>query len=134
MRERLLQELELLRAVYSDAQLGGNWVLLSRYVLPRGRFNLDETPVLFAIPVGYPNTGPDNFFVNISLRLKGDALPPGFNANANSSSGPAPIAGDWGWFSWHPQNWRPAADPAAGDNLATFVRGVGVCLRGEESA
>ena len=134
MRERVAQELELLRRLYPDAQAGDNWVLLPTYRLPLGRFNLLETPVLFAIPVGYPNMGPDNFFVDLHLQLAGGGTPPAFTANANSSSGPAPIAGNWGWFSWHPSEWRPAADPRAGDNLVTFLRGVALCLRGEESA
>jgi hypothetical protein len=123
----------LLRCVHPQAELGENWVLLPSFVLPQGRFNRGETPVLFVIPVGYPNTGQDNFFVHVSLQLKGDGLPAAFNPNANSSSGPAPVPGEWGWFSWHPQSWRPAANPRTGDNLVTFVTGIGICLRGEES-
>ena len=134
MRERLEQEFALLRVEHQDAQLGENWVLLPHYVLPRGRFNLIETPLLFVVPLGYPNTGPDNFFVSAALRLQNGAIAPGFNQNANSSSGVAPVPGDWGWFSWHPQSWRPTANPADGDNLLTFLRGVGMCLRGEEAA
>ena len=133
MRERLEQEFALLRSDYEGAQLGDNWVLLPQYILPPGRFNLEETPLLFAIPLGYPNTGPDNFFVNVRLRLNNGEPPAAFNTNASSSSGPAPVPGEWGWFSWHPQGWRPAADPASGDNLLTFVRGAGMCLRGEQT-
>jgi hypothetical protein len=133
MRERLLEELKLLQAVHPDAQLGESWLRIPNYALPRGRFNMDHAPVVFSIPVGYPNTGPDNFFVPVTLRLKNGELAPAFNGNNNSSSGPAPIAGDWGWFSWHPQGWRPAANPAEGDNLLTFVRGIALCLRGEEA-
>ena len=134
MSDRVLAEFELLRALFPHATLGNSWVLLADYLLPGGRYNLERTPVLFSIPVGYPNTGPDNFFVDVALRLHDGGMPPGFNPNSNSSTGPAPVNGSWGWFSWHPQSWRPTADPRNGDNLATFVKGVGVCLRGEESA
>jgi hypothetical protein len=134
MTDRFREELELLRRTYPDVQNGDNWVLIPNYRLPPNRFNLATTPVLFAVPVGYPNTGPDNFFVDVNLRLQGNAMPPAFNTNSNSSTGPAPIPGNWGWFSWHPSAWRPAANPAVGDNLLTFLTGVGVCLRGEESA
>jgi hypothetical protein len=133
MRERLVEELDLLRQLFPDVQHGNDWVLVPAYRLPPERFNLDITPVLFSIPVGYPNTGPDNFFVSVSLRLKDGALALGFNPNPNSSTGPAPIPGDWGWFSWHPSSWRPMAKPELGDNFVTFLRGVGMCLRGEES-
>jgi hypothetical protein len=102
--------------------------------LPSGRFTIDATPVLFVVPIGYPNTGPDNFFVDANLRLVGGGTPPAFNVGPNSSSGSAPMPGNWGWFSWHPAAWRPTADPAVGDNLVTFVTSIGICLRGEESA
>src|SRR5262249_25457506 len=97
------------------------------------RFNKAQFRVLYNIPPGYPNTGPDNFFVDADLKLSDGNNPPGLNAGANSSSGPAPIAGDWAWFSWHPVSWRPAATIEAGDNLITFLRGVGLCLQGVEA-
>lgn len=136
MHDRVQAEVQLLRQKYSQLQHGErlDWVLIPVFALPSGRFNKNETPLLFALPVGYPNTGPDNFFVDVSLRLKDGGPPANFNLNPNSSSGAAPVAGEWGWFSWHPQAWRPAASVEGGDNLMTFVTGVGLCLRGEESA
>jgi hypothetical protein len=136
MHERLRVEVEFLRKRYPALEHGEqfNWVLIPVYPLPRGRFNKNETRLLFAIPVGYPNTGPDNFFVDGNLRLKDGGAPPAFNPNSNSSTGIAPVPGDWGWFSWHPQVWRPAASVEGGDNLETFLTGVSLCLRGEESA
>jgi len=135
MHERVGTEIELLRGKYPALRHGSdlNWVLIPEFDLPPGRFNKEKTPLLFSIPVGYPNTGPDNFLVTVELRLKDGGMPPGFNPNSNSSSGAAAVSGDWGWFSWHPQSWRPAASIEAGDNLLTFVRGVNLCLRGEES-
>lgn len=136
MHERVSNEVALLRKRFSGLEHGEqfNWVLIPIFPLPPGRFNKKETRLLFAIPVGYPNTGPDNFFTDVDLRLKDGGMPPAFNPNSNSSSGPAPVAGNWGWFSWHPQAWRPAAAVDGGDNLETFLIGVNLCLRGEESA
>jgi len=136
MHERVFAEVELLRKKYPALEHGEqfNWVLIPMYPLPPGRFNKNETRLLFAIPIGYPNTGPDNFFVDVNLRLKDGGTPPAFNPNANSSTGSAAVPGDWGWFSWHPQSWRPAASIEGGDNLQTFLTGVSLCLRGEESA
>jgi hypothetical protein len=136
MHERVREEVELLKKQFPDLRHGDqlDWVLVPELVLPAGRFNKTHTKVLFRIPVGYPQTGPDNFFVDVDLRLKDGSLPPAFNANAQSSSGAAPIAGEWGWFSWHPQAWKPAATIEGGDNLLGFVRTINLCLRGEESA
>jgi hypothetical protein len=136
MHERVRQELELPKRQFPELRHGDqlDWVLIPELVLPVGRFNKTSTKVLFRIPVGYPQTGPDNFFVDADLRLKDGANPPAFNHGPQSSSGPAPIEGNWGWFSWHPQAWRPAATIEDGDNLLGFIRSINLCLRGEESA
>lgn len=133
MHERVKEEVDLLKEKYPNLQYDEelNWILIPEYQLP-GRFNKGMTQLLWVIPPGYPQTAPDNFFVDGDLRLKDGGNPPSFNANSNSSSGPAPVSGNWGWFSWHPQQWRPAAEILKGDNLLTFVRTVNICLRGEE--
>lgn len=138
MHERVAQEIELVREKYPGLQHGErlDWVLIPDYPLPPNRFTQNRTALLFAIPPGYPNTGPDDFFVDGDLRLKDGGCAPAFSAGPNSSSGPAPVSGNWGWFSWHPQSgqWRPAATVEGGDNLLTFLRAVNVCLRGEEAS
>jgi hypothetical protein len=134
MNDRVRAEIDFVRKKFSTLEHGENWVLIPTYPLPAGRFNQNQTRLLFVVPVGYPNTGPDNFFVDVSLRLKDGGTPPAFNPSSNSSSGAAPVAGDWGWFSWHPQSWRPSASIEGGDNLMTFITGISLCLRGEESA
>lgn len=136
MRDRIQKEIELLRAKYPllsfDVDL--RWILLPDYKLPQHRYTKEHCKVLFAISTGYPNTAPDNFFVDRDLTFKNLAGPiPAFNPNNQSSSGAAPISGDWGWFSWHPQSWHPAVEITKGDNLLTFMVGVGMCLRGEEA-
>lgn len=135
MHKRVREEIELLKAKYPTLQYGEqlNWVLIPELPLPSGRFNNPISKVLFSIPPGYPQTGPDNFFVDGSLRLHDGSNPPGFNQGNNSSCGPAPVSGDWGWFSWHPHIWRPSAIIENGDNLSSFFRGILICLRGEES-
>src|SRR5687768_17088409 len=123
---RLLEELELVRVRHPGVAHGPNleWVMVPDFRLPAGRFNKMTTRVLFVVPAGYPTTGPDDFFVDADLRLVDGSTPPGFNPGSNSSAGPSPIAGDWGWFSWHPKDWRPSAHTAEGDNLITFLRGL----------
>lgn len=133
MQVRVHEEIQLLKQRFPLLENGENWVKIPDLPLPAGRFNKERTTVLFVLPVGYPNSGPDNFFADMDLRLKDGSTPPAFNLNSNSSSGAAPIEGSWGWFSWHPQSWRPAATIEKGDNLLVFVTGIQMCLRGEEA-
>lgn len=136
MHLRLRQEVELLKQQFPNLRHGEQfqWVLIPELTLPSGRFNRSTATILFSIPTGYPQTGPDNFFANVDLRLVDGGMPPAFNPGSQSSNGNAAIDGDWGWFSWHPQAWRPAATIEGGDNLLGFVRTINLCLRGEESA
>ena len=135
MYERVQQEIELLKLKYPELQHGDqlNWVLIPKYPLP-DLYNKSQTQLLWNVPPGYPQTAPDDFFVDGDLRLKNGNPPASFNQGANSSSGPAPIAGNWGWVSWHPEQgkWQPAAEIEKGDNLLTFLRSVNIYLRGEE--
>lgn len=133
MNQRLQEEIEQVRAKYQDLKQGEDpdWVLIPNFSLPKDFYNKEETNLLFIIPVGYPGTGPDNFFVDSDLRLKSGGMPSNFNIGTQSSNGTAPVEGSWGWFSWHPAQWSPAATMESGDNLLTFIKGVKMCLRGE---
>jgi hypothetical protein len=135
MHERVKEEIEILRRKFPDLQYGEewNWVLIPKYPLP-DLFTKSDTNLLWIIQPGYPQTAPDDFFVDGDLRLKNGSNPPAFNAGPNSSSGVAPVSGNWGWFSWHPESgkWKPAAEIEKGDNFLTFLRSVNICLRGEE--
>jgi hypothetical protein len=134
-RDRVLAEIEpQLRPRFGEVLHGEefDWVLISRFPLDAAILKESSTKLLFRIPVGYPSTGPDDFFVERSLRMADGAPIPGLNEGSESSSGPAPVAGEWGWFSWHPQSWRPAARIEDGDNLLTFLRGAAACLRGAQ--
>lgn len=130
MHERVKQEIELFRARFPSVQHGEHfdWVMIPDYPLPDGRFNKGVTKLLFVIPPGYPNTPPDNFFVDSDLRLANGGNPPAFNA-----TGSPPIPGSWGWFSWHQVRWHPVATIEGGDNLLSYLRSVNMCLRGEEA-
>src|SRR5688572_13054981 len=112
MHERVKEEIELLRQRFPNLKHSDelNWVLIPEYPLP-DLFNKSHTNLMWLIPPGYPQTAPDDFFVDGDLRFKNGSSPPAFNVGPNSSSGSAPIPGDWGWFSWHPQaQWIPNAD------------------------
>jgi hypothetical protein len=138
MHERVKLEIDLVRGKYPQVEHGDDlsWVHILDFHLSPGRFNKGATRLAFLVPPGYPQTGPDDFFVDDDLRLQGGGSPPGFNQGAKSSSGTCPLPGNWGWFSWHPKNtvWRPASTVEGGDNLLTFVRSVVLCLQGREES
>jgi len=136
MHERVSREIQLVRQRYPKLEQGEHldWVLIPDYSLPSGRYNKEKSKLHFVIPPGYPNTGPDDFFVDGDLKLKDGGQPPGLNTGPNSSSGTAPLSGNWAWFSWHPKEWRPAANIEDGDNLSAFLRSITACLRGEETS
>lgn len=135
MHERVREEVELVRARFPQVQHGEDlsWVCIPGYPLPAGRFERLSTKLVLRVPPGYPQTGPDDFFVDDDLELVDGNSLPGFNHGPNSSSGACPIPGAFGWFSWHPSSWRPAAAITGGDNLLTFLRSVDRCLEGKES-
>lgn len=137
MIERLAAELAHISARHDNVQSDGecSYVLIPEFLLPPGQFNKEHTKLLFAVPIerGYPMVGPDDFFVDSDLRLADGSPAPGFNEGRDSSSGAAPVEGNWGWFSWHPDTWRPSASIEDGDNLMTFLRSVRSCLEGVEA-
>ncbi|MCH8905986.1 MAG: hypothetical protein IH840_02765 [Candidatus Heimdallarchaeota archaeon] len=132
MSGRVSQEITLLKRKYPRLNYHeeNSWVVIPNYELPADRFNMEMTDLHFLIPIGYPNTAPDNFFVNQNLRLSDNQMPPAFSANPNSNTGQAKAPGNWGWFSWHPDTWRASSEITKGDNLASFVRSIGTRLRG----
>lgn len=135
MHERVRQEIELVHEKHPQARHGDDlsWVCIPEYPLPAGRFNRKSTMLAFRVAPGYPQTGPDNFFVDGDLRLINGSSPPGFNQGSNPGSGVCPVPGEVGWFSWHPASWCPTASIAGGDNLLTFLRSVDRCLEGQEA-
>ena len=136
MHERVKHEIDLVRGKYPKVEHGDDlsWVHIPDFLLPSARFNKAMTALVFLVPPGYPQTGPDNFFVDGDLRLQDGSTAPGFNQSGSSGSGTCPLSGTWGWFSWHPNPWRPVATIEGGDNLLTFLRSVGLCLQGKESS
>lgn len=120
MEPRIEAELELLRKAYPNAVYKDGWVMIADYPLPPG-WSVAVTDVAFFIRPGYPGTHPYGIFVSEGLTHSGQ--PPN-NYTCPSDPQP-PFAGRWGMFSWQPDDgvWSPAAEPAKGHNLLTWVAG-----------
>ena len=125
MKERITEEVELLRKKYPSVQAGNNldWIIIPDLSLP-GHWNRPQTTLLFLIPPSYPHAPPDNFYVETGLRLENGNNPSNYNEGAG-----VPIGGSWGCFSWHAEKWKPSALAREGDNFLSFMRSVNIRLR-----
>ncbi len=125
MRERIIQEIALLKEKFPGLQHGENydWVIIPDFPLCEG-YNRTCTKLLFIIPNTYPHTGPDCFYVDVGLRLANGNMPSNYNEEMN-----VPVGGNWGYFSWHPEIWQATDRIEDGDNLASFLKVVNVRLR-----
>lgn len=122
MEERIIKELELLRAKFPDLQYKeeGHWILIPAYPLHEG-WNKTITDVAFQIPIGYPGTPPYAFHVPVGLQFNGNKP----NNYQEPTQNVPPFPGAWGTFSWSPDNgqWRATADLVSGSNLLNWALG-----------
>ncbi len=84
-------------------------LVFSSYPLPPG-FNKPRTQLLVKLPLSYRNGKPDMFWVEEDVLLKDGRVP------RSADSIEQALGKRWRRFSWHPQNWNPAAD-----NIATYL-------------
>lgn len=126
MSERRKAEVARLRQRYGtvDHDPGYGWVIVRDLPLPAG-WSRPKTDVLLVLQAGYPETAPDNFYVNPGLRVGTDAVPQNFTASGFNHEGTA-----WDLFSWHPDaGWSPAPRIEEGSNLLDVMREVERRLR-----
>ena len=117
--ERRHREVELLRQQYPQVEHGPDldWVMFKDFSLPPG-WDRDTTDVLVLIPLGYPETAPDNFYVRNGLHLLSG------NAPGNFAEGQVVLGDSWAQFSYHADTWAPTRDLWSGDTLVTFMVAV----------
>ncbi len=122
MRERIEQELALLRQRYADLEYreDGHWVRVPSYGLPPG-WNRPVTDVVFQIPIGFPGTPPYGIYTPLGLIFNG-ARPDNYTEPAAMQP---PFGGAWGLFSWSTLDghWRATVDLVSGYTLLNWVIG-----------
>ena len=76
MTDRVRKELELVKREFGDLEVDPTlrWFVIKGWKLPPG-WNRQETNLLVQVPLGYPTTPPDNFYVEEDVRLSSGALP-----------------------------------------------------------
>ena len=122
MRERIEQELALLRQRYADLeyQEEDHWVRVPSYPLFPG-WSKSMTDIVFQIPTSFPGTPPYGIYTPSGLMFNG--LPPD-NYTEPAAAQP-PFNGTWGIFSWTTLDgqWRATADLTQGFTLLNWVIG-----------
>ncbi len=118
MTSRAEAEVTLLRERWPDLrhEAEGQWVLLPDYPLPGG-WSQTTVSVAFQIPLGPAGCPPYAFYVDAPLTFH-EATPNNFVA----AGATVPFPGQWGQFSWSPDGWPWAKDPAQGANMCDFAR------------
>lgn len=121
MRERLAQELELLKKHFPVVQyIEDGWFKIPNYPLQPG-WNRENTDVAFWARAEYPGTPPYGIYVPIGIQYD-EKVPTNYSEPGN----PLPaFGGQWGIFSWAVDSgWRPTADLVSGSNLTNWARGI----------
>jgi hypothetical protein len=126
VRERIRQELELLRKHYprvDHAEQGGeDWFRIHDYPIPQTHaWGQDRLVVAFKVGAAHPGPAPYGFFVPSGLRFKG-AVPGSYTDRAEPQP-PFPET-VWGHFSWQQVDgqWRATGDLVNGSNLLNYAQ------------
>lgn len=119
MSDRIRQELEIVRACYSNLEYReeGHWVRIPSYPAPEGIWNMSEVEVCFQMPEQLPGQAPYGLYVRPELLLRsGGGRPDNYTYPATT-----PFGDGWGKFSWQLEPWRPTSDPRTGSNMLNFI-------------
>jgi hypothetical protein len=118
MMERILAEIELVRADFPDLEFRDEdfWARIPGYPIPDG-WGPITVEIAFQAPRDIFAQRPYGFWVRPPLVLPEGAPP-------TNTSGPVQTGFGEGWqqFSWEPDGWEPGPDPTSGNNLRDFVR------------
>jgi hypothetical protein len=147
---RLAREIELLRSavgtrstvVVGQKSVGSvtyDGVLVKNVALDSRKFGVSKTDILFLLPPDYPALPPIGCYLNYPWETAVDA-DRHFTMRAYYG---APFLGDEGWYwycvglgggfdasAWQ-QSWKPAADPADGQNLARLFVAARLALNSD---
>lgn len=110
--QRYLEEHGL--SVCSASEGNEKGVILSKFPLPAGKFQVDHAEVLIIVPAGYPDVPPDMFYVDPWLTLATTGRHPERADQAKAFAGRR-----WQRWSRHNKEWRPGVDA-----LRTHIRRV----------
>lgn len=116
--EWIAEELELLRGAYERVEHfpDGQWVRVGPARVNATAWAPGEVDVAFQIPPR--GQAPYGLYVCPPLvRTDGTGI-------GSYETGTTPWGGEWGKFSWQPEQWVPSADLAKGANMLVFARSL----------
>ena len=100
-----LAEIYSIRKIIDDNPI---IVIIENFPLPIG-FKISHTELLLQIPIAYPNSGLNMFWVDEEAVPKDKILPFKIHHDIMDNK-------NWFRYSWHPTNWTPGSD-----NLLSFI-------------
>ncbi len=124
IRERIQQELDLLRKYYPDIKHkedgGEDWFQIPAYPFPEGwrigQTPISHAPITFKVVAGHPSAAPYAFAAPAGINFKG--TPP-----RNAKDGfITPFGDKYVLFSWAPAQWCASGDINKGQNLVHWTR------------
>ena len=121
---RLSEEHHHLKGHFKNIQQMQNWYLIPDYPLLKG-WGQKTVNIAFRVLPGYPGTPPYGFFVPLGLRFEG-AFPGNYQEGIADTP---PFEGQWGMFSWSPQEWKSSDNVASGFNLLNFALSFAMRLK-----
>ena len=120
MNARIELEIELLRSLYSDLEINGQWIRIPEYKVPQDKpWNRKIMEICIEIPAEYPGGQPYGIYVPAGIQCNGSKP----NNYVEPSQKKPPFIGEWGVMSWSPDGpWKPTSDIHKGPNLMNFVQ------------
>ncbi len=117
--QRMDEEFRLLSSRVPNITRDGDWFMIPDYTVPEG-WVPEPIAVAFRAQEGYPGAQPYGFWVPLGTRFN-DQKPESYTEPAKSNP---PFPGQWGFFSWSPQDpWQFKEPIAAGSTLLNWALG-----------
>ena len=113
---RLEGEIRELRADYQiDVLEEGDWISIVIHSFPLGDgYTVPFADLLIRAQRTYPDSGPDMFWLDVSVLLAGGQVPQA------ADSQEVHVSRNWRRFSWHRARWEPSVDNLHG--YLEFIR------------
>ena len=111
-------------------RFGRWWVMVYEFPLPAGRWNMAQTAILVTVKDSYPQTYPDGFWLNESLRDR-HGHTPGHYFEKNIHRGSELARKGWAWYCIHPAAWAPTVDIRMGDSIYKYLTLISLVMSGD---
>jgi hypothetical protein len=126
---RVLAEAELVSTHFAEIELEDDWVLVEQFNLP-STFNRRTSKLLIILPDDYPESPPDDMYLEKGLKKNGKT-PEHYFENKYGDSDIRDLG--YAWYSIHFKAWHSSSRSIIqGDNLLTAINALYDALKYDE--